>query len=254
LETRGKGDSGHGVEETRMDLRTLPTQLAYLRDYLRFLDTLDPEDVNEDTDTIPLDEAIRSRAAACGDGWEAQREADLAALAEWLEEEPDQRAVGSFVLSLLETFEVGGPSARDVEENARIAKSGFIVDPLLPGESVDDEFGRLDIRLPDGVLGCVMKLDYMDFLFRQLTSRVPGMRHSNRVEEVQFGPWSGKKLVQTQEAPAAFRNVSYFLNDGNVDVLAKAFRKNLRPFDESGMEALLARMVYTRPKEDADCP
>lgn len=227
-------------------MRKLPKELKYLQEYMNFLADLEPDELHEDTDVTLLDDAVRDRVKMHGADWEAGLDKDCLALSAWIQEDPENRSDGFFVLPFLASFDPDEPSVAEVLEQAKNSTSGFAVLSVTESETVIDQYGRLDFEVSGKVVGTFLKYDGWSDLASELKMKSEGLPPEYNVEitDVNLGPWKGKKLVLNQADPFEHKQVDYFLDDGNVEALVSVFREELGMFNESPAESLISRVSF----------
>jgi len=222
-----------------MKLDALPERLLYLRPYLEYLESLEPEEIHEDTETEILELALRERSEQFDDRWEAEKEIDLREFNAWLEEDEVENADGYFVLPFLEEFTRGQELSSEILEASRQTPSGLTVSPMECIKSINDELHSLSIELNGGLVLSITPMKYLEFQVMKASLKFSA---NSEITQVILGPWKGTKVSCTTTTPIFTKQVQYALKFKKVQFLAGAIDPGFKDFDEEIVEAVLAKV------------
>ena len=226
-----------------MSLTMLPNEIDYLHTYLSYLSELAPEDVNEETDVIALDEAVRKNLSGFEDEWRSRLEKDTRLLEGWLEDTSPANDYGFFVLSFLENFEKGDRTVAESMRKAKERKSGLFFSNQIEGASLVNEFTTLSVNWDDGLRLSLNYLEGEDSFLRMKKSHEHHRgKNENQITELKLGRWEVTKLVLQSSKPFFWKQAQYVLKDQNTFLLGTALNGGKKDFDSSRIDVVLATL------------
>ncbi|MBD3674463.1 MAG: hypothetical protein HUJ26_13155 [Planctomycetaceae bacterium] len=220
----------------------LPEQLGYLKPFIRELEALPLEELNEDVDPTTLEEALRERLFQ--EDPEATLDADREALDDWLgsfdSNTHPAHWISGFLLSL---------TAADLLEN---------------DTSQIPEIPQVDLEAPEGwslsnngaelrkgkLLAVVLPIDELSFdlLQRQMAMPLPPQLQNvaqRTSETVTYGEANGQKYVYEVTGKETNRQVDYVLSVPGGYATIKVWGSG---FDEKELESSFHTLKITQPK------
>ena len=232
------------MKEASMGSKPLPSRLAYLQPALDWLATLPADELDEDTDSSLVDNALRTRISGMSES-EAQQliDDDGQALEGWLDQPGMELSPGNFILGLL--------SLPDLAHFMLVPP-----EPPPPRILFEAPDGYQIVERPNGLnlevgllIGCINVIDVAtaEFLQEQKkqTLSLPHVNVDCSIDQVCFGPVIGTRhrLIDTV---TQWKRVEYFLDvpGGHVYVMLDAGGKD---FDEAPMEACLHTLRVEEP-------
>ena len=221
----------------------LPKRLQYLKPFIRYLESLAPEDLNEDLDSTILEEALRKRLSK-GDP-ETTLDDDRRSLEEWLgsfdsEMHPAHWILG-FILGLspadllevdeshernIPTIEMDAPTGWSVSNNGAEFRKGELFAAIVP----IDEFS----------------FDALQHQMAASFTMPPPIVAHRTASPVTYGESTGYKYVYDQSAPKPWKQVDYLLKvpGGFVSIQVCAMGAD---FDEQEFEDRLCTLSLEQP-------
>ncbi len=197
----------------------LPEPLRYLQPFVRALEKLPPEELNEDIDASRLHSALRKRIRGMDEETAAQElEKDRELLEDWLKNSALTDHPAYWVLGCLLLPDLAAHLTRPSEPPPRGPVISF--EPS-EGWKVKVVPFRLDLKKGKllAVVGAIDEFSFHSSVsgFEFTTSRSssllqpPGWIGSDEAFDVKFGEVTGKKFVSKQIAPFFDKRVDYFL-------------------------------------------
>ena len=223
-----------------MSSKELPSTIGYLGTYLEFLGGLDAEEVNEDTDVIALDDAVREQVTTYGAGWKAKLARDADLLEEWMEETSPANDVGFFVLSFLENFEKDQKTVAALMQDTRERKSDLHLSSEIEGATLLNEFSTLSIQWDDGLYLSLNTLEGLDsFLHHKRGQEHHRGKEENQIAELVLGKWEVTRLILQSSKPFFWKQAQYLLKSDDTFLLGTSSNGGKKDFDVSRVDAVI---------------
>jgi hypothetical protein len=221
----------------------LPKQLRYMRPFLRYLESLPAEDLNEDVDPTILESALRKRLAT-GDP-DKTLDDDRRVLDEWLDSFDSQTHPAHWISGYI--LNLSPSDLQDVEERHESQVPMIEIEPPT-GWTVSDD-GSL---LRKGELfAAIQPVDTatISVLQRQMAVApiMPPPIVAQRIAEpVTFGAVTGNKYLYSQSLPRPWKQVDYLLEVPGGFVMVKVCAMGAE-FDEREVEDRLCTLSVRPP-------
>ncbi len=219
---------------------SLPDSLRYLQPFVNSLAKLSPEDLNEDIDASRLESALRKRLRGLDEeAAEAELANDRDLLERWLKTERDHPA--HWVLGFLLSPDLATHLTQPAQPPPRGPEMTF---EAPSGWRIKTVPFRLDLKAGK-VLGSIMAIDESTFEMLQhqfeetAKLKQPGKEITTEISVVTFGQCQGKKFRIRMTAPAAWKELSYFLAVPGGFVSIGLGTMTGADFDESPLESKL---------------
>lgn len=249
----------------------LPTSLAYLQPFVNRLSRLPADSLNEDVDSGPLIDAIRSHfESASSEDSNVRFRADVQLLEDWLAKTGGPAHHAHWIHGFLSTCELSDlfedlpsipspsiamtcPTGWKAEAapsclllRARGVVASFTVIDEVAWHLLEQQWLQARLNPPPNpfvVAQLVQQLQAKLAGSAVVTSAaVPRYEATSEYTNVHFGDISGLKHSQCQTAPMTWKSVSYLLTTPGGRVMGQMSRLKPGTFDEGPIEAMLETM------------